>query len=35
MENTIMDWILGGLALAIAVAGLWMLAGGIGSMGGK
>jgi hypothetical protein len=33
--NSVMDWILGGLALAIAVAGLWMLASGVRSMGDK
>jgi hypothetical protein len=35
MDNTAMDWILGGLALAIAVAGLWMLIGGVREMGDK
>ncbi|WP_422661874.1 NAD synthetase [Pannus brasiliensis] len=33
--NSVMDWILGGLAIAITVAGLWMLLSGIRSMGGK
>lgn len=29
------DWVLGGLALLIALGGLWMLAGGVSSMGDR
>ena len=33
--NALLDWILGGLALAIALSGLWMLVGGILKMNDK
>jgi hypothetical protein len=35
MDNTAMDWILSGLAGAIAFAGLWMLIAGVREMGDK
>jgi len=33
--NTSLDWILGGLALTIALSGLWMLVGGVLKMNDK
>ena len=33
--NTLLDWILGSLALVIAIAGLWMLLSGVKEMGDK
>lgn len=33
--NTLLDWILGGLALSILLGGLWMLLGGVREMGKK
>jgi hypothetical protein len=35
MENSSLDWILGGLALAIALGGLWILFDGVRGMGKK
>ncbi|KGF71892.1 NAD synthetase [Neosynechococcus sphagnicola sy1] len=35
METTLLDWILGGLALSILISGLLMLLSGIRSIGDK
>jgi hypothetical protein len=33
--NTLLDWVLGGLALVILLGGLWMLFSGVQHMGNK
>lgn len=33
--NSLMDWILGSIALWVLLGGLWMLLAGVREMGGK
>ncbi|WP_206816667.1 NAD synthetase [Chroococcus sp. FPU101] len=35
MDNTLMDWVLGGVALVIVLSGLLMLLNGVREMGKK